>query len=448
MINRRSFLSTWSLGGAAAMLSPLVGGIINEAMGQAPRRQLALFYLFGTGFHPDWEFTPEDLKGQAPSLAGHTGFMWPTAFAPLEPFRNRVLLVDGLSNPVANKDGGHSGGFGALSCLAPASGGNINPALYAGAITIDQYIAKKLGAGLPFPSVRFGVGGKREVSVRSTIFAFGPDQPATHTQDPILHHQTLFGQVTGGQDPSRSKTDTLLLDTVVGQVKRLQPHLAGSERAKLDEYLTAIEELERRQTAVLTCAGAPRAPAAPRAPEDALESMMNMSLIAAVCGMTNVICVSDGSPGAHGTQTRFKRIAAGTQFEAQGYVSQPDHDPESTGKPKRQIVRRYQTGLLANAVRTLSAVKSGDRTLFDDTVMLLMSDNGDDHHSRKNRYPLLLVGNAGGKLKVDGRHLHYPNGRALADLFSTMATALGRPTDDFGKGGRAPTQGPLTEILA
>ena len=65
MINRRSFLSTWSLGGAAAMLSPLVGGIINEAMGQAPRRQLALFYLFGTGFHPDWEFTPEDLKGQA-----------------------------------------------------------------------------------------------------------------------------------------------------------------------------------------------------------------------------------------------------------------------------------------------------------------------------------------------------------------------------------------------
>jgi hypothetical protein len=446
MITRRSFLSTYSMGGAAALLSPLVGGLINEAMGQPQTRQLALFYLFGTGFHPNWEFTPDDLKGKAPSLAGPTSFAWPTAFEPLAPFRSRILLVDGLANPVRTTNG-HTGGFGALTCRTSTQGANNGRELHAAGISIDQYIAEKLGAGTAFPSARFGVGGRGVITTRATIFAFGPDKPASHIQDPLLYHRTLFGNVTGTQDPTQSKSGTIVLDAVAGQVKRLQARLAGTERAKLDQYLTAIGQLEKQQSAALSCKSSPAAPAAPKNPEDALESMMSMSLIAAICGLTNVICVSDGSPGSHGTQTKYKRIAAGTQFAAQGYVAQPDHDPESTGRPKRQIVRRYQTGVLANAIRTLSGVKVGDKSLFDQTVMLFMSENGDDHHSRKQRYPLLLIGNAGGKLKVDGRFLHY-SGRALADLFSTMATALGRPTDDFGKGGNAPTMGPLAEILA
>jgi hypothetical protein len=449
---RRSFLSAASLGGTATLLSPLVGGLLNEAQGQPVRRQLALFYVFGVGFHPDWEFTPTDLKGKAPSLAGPTNFAWPTALGPLESLRGRTLLIDGLSNPVKTTNG-HQGGFGALSCRTAAQGANNGRALFAGGISIDQHVAETLGAGTALPSVRFGVHGRGWAPVMQSVFAFGPDRPASHILDPVLFHRTLFGKVTGGQDPTQNKSDTVLLDAIAGQVRRLQGQLAGAERAKLDEMLTAIGQLEKRQAAGLRCATVPKAPAAvptdgPRVPEDALEAMMSMSLAAAICGLTNVICVADGAPGGHGSQTRWKRIAAGTQFASQGYVSQPDHDAEDTGRPKRQIVRRYQTGVLADAARVLQGVKVGDQTLFDQAVMLFMSENGDDHHSRKARWPLVLLGNAGGKLKTDGRFLHYPNQRALGDLFSTLATALGRPTDDFGKGGNAPTQGPLTELLA
>jgi hypothetical protein len=448
---RRSFLSTYSLGGAAALLSPLVGGLINEARGQAPRRQLALFYVFGTGFHADYEFTPDDLKGKGPSLSGPTSFKWPTALAPLEPYRSRALLIDGLSNPVKTTNG-HVGGFGALSCRTSTQGANNGRDKFAAGISIDQYVAETLSAGMAFPAVRFGVQNQGWAPLSQSVFAYGPDRPIAHILDPVLYHRTLFGKVTGSQDPTQSKTDKLLLDSIATQARRLQGVLAGPERAKLDEYLNAIGQLEKRQAAALSCGGAPRAPAAvpergPAYPEDALEAMMSMSLIAAICGLTNVIAVCDG-PGGHGVQTRFKRIAAGTQFQAQGFVSQPDHDGPELATAKRQIVRRYQTGVLAGAIRTLEAVKSGDQTLFDQTVMVFMSENGDDHHSRKTRWPLVLVGNAGRKLKVDGRFLYYPNQRAVADLFSTVATALGRPTDDFGKGGNAPTQGVLTEVLA
>ncbi len=458
MITRRSFLSTYSLGGAAFLLSPLINGLIREAHGQPQTRQLSLFYVFGTGFHPDWEFTPEDMKGKPASLDGPTAFQWPTAFAPLERYRNRVLLVDGLKNDTQTD--GHLSGYAALSCVVNRDLPIGMKPLVAAGISIDQHVAQTLGKGTQFPSVRFGLHGSYWAPLRKSVFAYGKDQPAEHVQDPLLLHKTLFAKVTGSQDPMQNKSDTLLLDTIKGQIKSVQTRLAGPEREKLGLYLSTIEGLEKRMSSGLKCSSVPVAPAAatntnchasectgPKVPEDALESMMNMSLIAAVCGMTNVICVSDAAPGSHGEQTRFKRIAAGTQFASQGYVSQPDHEGETLGKPMRQIVRRYQTSVLAEAIRVLSGIKVGDKTLFDQSTMLFMSENADDHHADRKSWPLLLIGNAGGKLRVDGRYLKYSN-RAVGDLFSTLATGLGRPTNDFGAGGYTKVQGVLSEILA
>jgi hypothetical protein len=448
-MNRRDFLSTASLGGAAAVLSPLVGGLVNEAMGQVSTRKLALFYVFNGGFHPDMEFLPDDLKGKSPGPGGVTSFRWPSALAPLEPFRSRTLLIDGLNNH--GHTDGHVCGYAALSCRTDRALEILKRHTIPAGITIDQYIAETLGKGTSFSSVRFGSGGSGWKPIKAHAFAFGKDKPADHILDPVLYHRTLFGKVAGGQDPTQSKSDTLLLDAIRGQIKRVQARLAGPEREKLDVYLGSIAELEKRQSAALKCGPAPKAPAAvpasgPKGSEDLLEAMMSMSLVAAICGMTNVICVCDGH-GSHGKQTKFSRIAAGTELESAGFVAQPDHDPPAASRSKRQIVRRFQSGLLAGAIRTLSGVKVGDKTLFDDSTMLFMSENADDHHSKHQRWPLLVIGNAGGKLRADGRFLGY-SGRALADLFSAMATALGRPTTDFGKDGTVAIQGPLGEVLA
>ena len=68
-------------------------------------------------------------------------------------------------------------------------------------------------------------------------------------------------------------------------------------------------------------------------------------------------------------------------------------------------------------------------------------------------WPLALLGNAGGKLKVDGRYLRFPKfdapgGRTLPDLYCSLATALGVPTSTFGMGGNEMVKGPIELLMA
>jgi hypothetical protein len=116
------------------------------------------------------------------------------------------------------------------------------------------------------------------------------------------------------------------------------------------------------------------------------------------------------------------------------------------------LCHSFNCGLLARMADALSAIKEGAGTMFDSTVMLYTSDNGEQHHSDKGRWPLVLLGDAGGKLRVDGRFLRFPQrgqsgNRSMADLFCSIATACGVPTDAFGKGGNEPVRGPIESLM-
>lgn len=464
-MNRRNFISRFGLGAAGALLSPTLNGFIAEAMGQPNARKLFFLYSFPVGFHADMEFSPQEFRGQGPTLEGKKAFTWPFALGPLEPFRNRALLIDGLSNDVKSNDG-HSGGYGALTGVSHPD--KVLVGKIPVGISIDQHIAKGFGTKTAVPSIRFGVQGRGWGPEGNHAFAFGKDSPAPHIGDPAKLHLSLFGQATGG-GKSASKSQTLLLDTMASAYKRVANRLAGAERAKIDQTLAAIEQLERRMLAAGGCTvpsvpnsafktNARGASVAASSPEDALESMLDISLIAVICGLSNVVAISDGF-GAHGTQTRYKRIHNDATINPNGFMKgepeifAPNHEPAVTAKPMREVVRRYQSSLLARAITTLQAVPfENGANLFDRSTMLFVSTNGDDHHARKTRWPCVVVGNAGGTLKADGRFLYYPGRRALSDLFSTLATAVGVPTNDFGKPGPGavpndPIQGPLTELL-
>ena len=102
-------------------------------------------------------------------------------------------------------------------------------------------------------------------------------------------------------------------------------------------------------------------------------------------------------------------------------------------------------------IKALSGIKEGDRTAWDNSVIVYTSDNGETHHSNKRRWPIVVLGNAGGKLKADGRFRAYPmsgSARALTHLYATVAVALDVPGGEtFGKGGVETTHGPLSELL-
>jgi hypothetical protein len=458
-LRRRTFLERLGLGAGAALLGPVAQSLVSEARGQTVDRRRAIFFLHGNGLSYSASFTPPEFaaggKYDYPVLDGPKEYTWPSMLRSLERYRARMLLVDGLPNHPRTGLSQHGTGYSALSCFAAAHNGSNEGEGLPGNITIDQLIAGKLGASTRAKSVLYGAS-TRPAGVYARAFAAGPEKPEPHFQSPRLMFNDLFGAlVTDADGRNRGAyKQGLLVDGMRADIKRLEGSLAGAERRKLEHYVGAIEDFDKRLklAASLDCKAPPFAETGTTV-EDRLEQMTEMATLALVCGLTNVVGVSVGVGDAHVQFPKYTRLHVGTRFEADGGIHMHGHSPPDVLGAAWDILHNFHGKLIARMADALAGIKEGDRTALDSSVLLYMSDNGGEHHSKHNRYPLVLLGNAGGKLKVDGRFIRYPakgqkGSRSLADLYCTLATACGVPTESFGKGGNEPVQGPLSEILA
>ena len=138
-------------------------------------------------------------------------------------------------------------------------------------------------------------------------------------------------------------------------------------------------------------------------------------------------------------------------------------DVDGSGEHNAGILR-WNAEQLARVLDTLAAAPSANGTVLDETVTVFMNENGYKHHNRGGRFPLLILGDAGGKLKADGRYIRFPmlsswyennsdkvrgatTSNGLPQLWNSLAHAFGAPKDDFGKGGIEVSDGPLPELF-
>jgi hypothetical protein len=455
MIHRRSFLERIGLGAGAVLLSPIAQSLIAQAQGQTPARKRFVFFVCGNGISPEVNFTPPEFRRDAdlsfPVLDDQRTFTWPRMLQALEPWRQRMLLVDGLSNRAVNSGLGHSIGYQALSCVGGPPGRSSEDA--PGGITIDQQIANTVGKETRRRSVLFGVTS-RNSPVHRRVFASGPSRPEAIVQDPVQLFDDLFGSIV----PTGAARGKLLLDALRGDVQRLRTSLATTERGQLDQYLNAIDDFDRRENAPLPgrCdpAGLPAAPGVNGTAEDKLEAMNAMASLALGCGLTNVMGVSVGTGNSHSFFPNWKRACVGSpMFEASGIDGESiGHKGPAIYGAAMDLVHNFNATMMAHTIKLLSSLPEGNGTAFDNTTFLYLSDNAEAHHANHMRWPSVLIGTAGGALKADGRFLRYPKRgstgwRSMADLFCTLSTAAGAPTDTFGKDGPEPVKGPLPEIL-
>jgi hypothetical protein len=451
MTSRRSFLEKLALGAGAGLLGPIATTLVDEARGlaQVQARKRAAFFLVGNGISIRCSsFVPPEHKTGGSTLVQSTQFTWGAMLKSLEPYRSRMLLVDGLSNQIPKSQ--HSCGYGTLSCFPSANGQAAEYGGAPGGMTIDQFIGSKIGEGTRFRAVLAG-------TTSPGMFATGPERREQHFTSPRLLFDALFGTLS--TDPSGvargAIEQRLVLDRIRADARKLQGALAAPERRKLDHYLAAIEDFEKRQQAlgVLTCkipSTAP-GPATPVTPEDRLEAMNETLILALTCGLTNVVALAAGTGMSHQNFHAYKRIHVGTQFEAKGQIDGYGHDSCDLQGPGMDLIHNFNVGLMGRMATALGAIKEGDRSVFDNMVMAYLSDSGDEHHGDHKRFPVVLLGNAGGKIRADGRYLRWPDkgkpgARSLADLWCTVATAVGAPTETFGMGGVEKVLGPLPEL--
>lgn len=457
-ISRRSFVEKVGFGAAGAILSPIAQSLVQEAHGQANTRKRFLAFIPGCGLHYTWMFSPTEFGGGNVNnpVMGSTSYTLPPFLQPLNKYRSRLLLVDGLGNRVPNMGpiGNHTIGYGSLACR-PSPGSATADFGPPGGITIDQYIANGISNDRYHRSVLVGQTNHipaGNLPVLATVFASAANRPEVHFENTTSLFTHLFGDLVADQAGVRrlAYKKRILLDRMRRDVSRLQAALAGPERRKLDDYMSAISDVETRLNVSmgLSCNQAASPTVGPTY-EDKLSAMMDMATLAITCNLTNVVGVCAGAGNSHVTfPSTWTKI--GVTLDQHG-------DANTLGRPMTPI-HQFLTGLVAKAYDTLAAVPEGNGNVADSLITLYTSDNGEDHHSEKHRWPVVVVGDAGAgrKLNTGGRFFRFPPGsgaagkRALADLYSTLANACGVPNDGFAKDSPVlpKPQGPISDFLA
>jgi Protein of unknown function (DUF1552) len=452
--SRRKFL-----GSAAAIISlPFLPSLVERSASAAdcatPLRFLGFFMPCGIHM-PDW----------TPTTTG-TDWAMPYILAPLEPLRKKLVVLTGLdhqkTSEPAGPPGGHGSGTGAFLTMRPVHDNADDP----NRTSLDQKIATESAAcNRPLPSLQLGVlatgdgcDSAPSCSFLETI-AWNKNTPLPMVTAP----QTAFNRLFIGFDPTASSADaerrqarrTSVLDHVLGEAASLKVELNHSDQLKLDEFTTAVRELEQRiQNA--GGAGACQKPAKPTLTdtspyEQRVPVMLDLAALAFQCDITRSMTFMM----ARGTSMVDFKFLLG-ESSPHHTLSHHQNDPATLAKLKE--IGRWQIEQFAAFVTRLDAMtEANGKSVLDNSIIYASSEISDGNSHRKYDTPALLVGGAGGKLNIDGSHhmytkLTFPRplvgpsgGPHTIKVFVAIQNAFGIADDTFGDGSAT---GPLPEIVA
>jgi hypothetical protein len=441
-VPRRSVLKGLTLGAGASALQPFLSDLVREAHGATPGPRV-VFLLSGNGYNADR--VPLDLvqDGQGPggrflSKVQNLPFKQvPDSLKPLQPFADRMLIFDDSNCGLGS---GHYQTWAPMAQVANVGGENGSP----GGKTVDLFIGERIGASAALPLVTLGTAMRASDRLTNAFSARDRNQPILFPCKPAEVNRVLFAA-------GASKRDAYLLDDLREDVQRASARLAGSEKAKLDQYLTALAVIQRRQMALAgvrggACKAPPPPPMDLAFPETRAEAMVDLATAILICGMTRVVSLSIYSGRQFSPE--FTRLGYTVSMHSLGHGAA---DPKM-GRGELPI-RQWQAGLIGTMATELRKIPEGNGNMFDNTLFVLTNDNGTSHHSRTgNGWWVAMVGNAGGRLKADGRYVRFPSSgpdhRKLADIWTTVCNAVGVKVDHFNPDAPVEKKGPIDYLLA
>jgi hypothetical protein len=449
IIDRRSLLKGVTLGAGAVVLLPVLRSLAAEVNGTAAPRRI-VFFLEGNGMNPD-HIQPLGLerpeKGSDKLIDDSlANYKLPDPIVALSPFKDRMTIIQGLSHKIASGRG-HSPEYGSLGCYSGAAGPIEQ--------TIDAALAAKLPSVVPHLGLALTPGADQIVDYSCSVTSKGKPLPF-HCQ-PELAFQSLFGSAAGGEAAKIPFLRKKLMDYMSGDINRVQSRLAGPERESLDRYLEAYESMLDRHHGIAGMQDALKAnmPNTDKfkstAETDRLEAQCDMAVSSLLSGLTNVVTIAACTGNKY---MQWSSLGMALRTNAIG------HGGGENGKTSDEllrIIRSFHAERIAALAKKLDAVKEGNGTVLDNTLIVYMSDYGDSHHPTYLRWPVILIGNLGGKLKTNGRYLEYPRygvtgHRTLGTLYQGLLHAVGDKREQFNNVDLAiskdATQGPLAEVLA
>jgi len=461
--SRRSLLAT---AGAATLALPwleaLSGQRIAKAQAATPIKRFLVFFWPGGV-----------IKDQFWPTGGDTGFELPYILKPMEAFRDRLLLLDGLDlKPMPDGVGQeHAKGMGALltgRALGPGEFAFFNggSADFAQGPSVDHVIGQHIGAQNKFKTLEYGVLWPTYGSgptPQNIINYSAAGQPAQPMRDPYQAFMRVFAGVGGTASEAdafalRNKKTQLVLDAAAKEFEAVSAVVGMEDRARLQEHLARLQEVGASLGAGSGSGESCKVPTGITSADQinyetggdgshqTIETstsnrmpiigkqMMDMAVMSLACDLTRVATVQ-WTDAASRASFPWLNLHENHHFY--------QHDGGFQQQPCADICKFFMEQL-AYLCTQLSLVKEGDKTLLDSTTILVASEISDPPSHDYRRAPFMLVGDAGGAFKTGGRHLKYdalPHNNLLVSLMN----AYGVPGETFGE--ERYCTGPLTGLI-
>lgn len=413
--------------GISTAALPFVNGLPSLTGAPLPQRRQRLIIVFTPNGTVQKDFWPDQTG---------TNFELKPILQPLAPFKDQLLVLNGIHNKVLGKGDNHMRG---MSCLLTADEllpGNINgngstAAGWAGNLSIDQEIKNHLQSRpdtrTRFGSLELGVAIPNRADPWTRMAYSGPNQPITPIDDPRQTFKKLYG--------SLKDKDSLVsvLDDVQADMKRIASKLSSRDKALLDKHLTLVRHLEKNlqdpaHETPLTHP-VPDIDASIEIVNDNTPQISRMQIDLLVNALSNDmsrVATLQYMRSVGEAQMRWLNIQEGHH----ALSHEPDGNLEAQEKLRR--INQWFAGEIAYLAQRLrdTAEPSGDGNMLDHTLIVWTNELGKGNSHTLANIPMVLIGGASGMTM--GRSLKYegiPHNR----LWLSIAQALGHPISTFGK---------------
>ena len=358
------------------------------------------------------------------------------SLAPLEPFKDKLNVVTGLFNKNATDVGIHPGQTGnLLSGAALQKGAELK-----GGISMDQVLANHLGQNTVQPSMVLGceqpVTGYHETNFSMAYGSHISWQSATSPVPMETYPSLAFDSLFENRGSMRNVS---ILDRVKEQADSLSRNVSSNDKAKLDEYLTSVREVEKRIESLRARKDTADAKVLERGPgaftmerpenglpEDIREHMRLMCDILALAFQTDKTRVATLLLCRDISGLFYPFLNVRTTHHSSSHHDESDDFERIT---------RYYVSQLAHLCERLDAMPEGEGTVLDNSCLMWISNmwSGSSHDSSK--VPMLLAGGLGGTIETS-RILDYTDkgdeNRKLCSLYLSIMDRMGVKLDHFG----------------
>ena len=434
-MNRQSWQldrRTWLRGAGVACALPYLEAMARsaEGAGAGPRWMCYVYFPNGASLpptsnpaHEQWSWFP---------LGEGANYKTTNVLQPLEPLRDKLSILGGLSHPNSRRVLGH------LAADTWLTAGDLRGSTYNNQISVDQVAARHFARHTRYPSLVLstdgGIGYKSRVSTLS--FADGGRPiPSENRQREVFERYFAPGGGTTTEERRRSLARRKkIVDLVMDDTSNLERRLGKDDRRRLDEYLTSLSSVEQQIQRNERWLDVPLPEMAvdhidfdsnPAVDPGAyLRTMFDLMVLAIQTDMTRVITYMMAREDGMGFGENFPKLALGI---SKGHHA-ISHDQADGHWQEWGSYDRWLTEQFAYFLSRLEGLHNDRGSLLDQTLVLYGSACSTTHNAVN--YPLVLAG--GSQLGLNhGQFRKFSDKTPLSNLFLTMLNRLGVEAESF-----------------